>query len=172
MRSAALIVALCGGCATSLAGGANGALQSDGAFTSEANLGGSAGFADSTAGFLLTARGSLGFDAKSGGAVGGIEWMRYGDGEFNTVATGYHIGLYGGGRVDRHGGSALISTEYGHHFILGRLGGNPYRLISLTVTPSLGLVLPLRNNDRPAAVQFGLGLGVRFDSLESWRFRL
>ena len=165
------ILGFCAGCTTSLAGGANGAMQSDGAATQEVAFAASAGFGDRSGALLLSAHGSIAPDASSGGFVSGYEWLHYG-GEFDTIARGWHAGIYGGSRGDRRGASALVTTEYGHHWVLDRSHGDNYGLVSLSIGPSLGVVIPLRDDDRRTAMQLGLGVGVRYDSFSSWRFHL
>ena len=53
------ILGFCSGCTTSLAGGANGAMQSDGAATQEVAFAASAGLGDGSGALLLSAHGSI-----------------------------------------------------------------------------------------------------------------
>src|SRR5262245_8064136 len=103
-----LLVLLCfsPGCATSLAAGANTALQSNAGVTQEASFAAGVGLGDRSGALLVSGRGTIGVDvstgARTGGFLAGYEFLRYG-GEFETVATASHYGLYSGVHTSARG---------------------------------------------------------------------
>lgn len=163
------------GCATSLQGGAQTVLRTDGHLSQEATFAASAGLGDGSSFALLTvARGSVGADLRTGralgSATGGLEWRRYG-GTFDSVTGGFHVGLHGGATFEAAGRGAtpLVFAEFGYAWVLDR-SRSCCRLTALALAPMIGMSAPA--DERHPVLLLGLGLTLRSDSFSEWKWHL
>jgi hypothetical protein len=175
---ASLFISIACGCATSLQGGAQTAVQTAGPASQEATFAAGAGFGDGRWALLMKARGALGVDARTGRRIGsvsgGYEWVGYGE-RFEDVTTGRHFGVYLGARFAQVDASwMLVTAEYGWSWIIGRSAPsedtNGYSVTSLALTPMLGFAFKTARDGPHDGAVVGLSFGVRYDSFSEWRF--